>query len=333
MRVSHTVAICFLCSVSAVAQTASEPQPIGDLVSTDASVKGSVVLAAAGTGLLPGSAIEAGNSAASIKLRRGGMLRVCPKTQVTVNVALQMPTSPADANKSAGLMLSLGNGALETNYELPAQADTIVTPDFRIMLAGPADFHLAVSVDGHGNTCVRSLSGNSGAVLVSELLGAGTYQVKANESVLFPNGAIQNAAPATETCGCPEEEPARAVEVAQMPSANPTANTLAVGESSSAPTSQQVASSTQPHIEVEAPFVFQAVAPAPETAAVVSLRSQSVPDLPEPQVLQPPSKKSRSRAAPPPELAAENKPHKGFFARIGGFFASLFGGGHKTVNQ
>lgn len=332
MRVPLSLAICCLCAFPSIAQTASEPQPIGDLVSTDASIKGSVVLAAAGTGLLPGSAIEAGNSAASIKLRRGGMLRVCPKTQVTVNVAAQMPTSPTGANKPTGLMLSLGNGALETNYELPAQADTIVTPDFRIMLAGPADFHLAISVDGHGNTCVRSLPGNSGAVLVSELLGAGTYQVKANESVFFPNGGIQNAAPATEACGCAEEEPARAAEVAQ--SAAPSANTatIAGGESSSAPSSQQVAS-TQPHVEVEAPFVFQAVAPAPETAAVVSLRSQSVPDLPEPQVLQPPLRKSRARTAAPPELAAASKPHRGFFARIGGFFASLFGGGHKTVNQ
>ena len=330
MRTRLTVAVCCVCALPLAAQTATEPEPIGDLVSTDASVKGSVVLAAAGTGLMPGSAIEAGNSAATIKLQRGGFLRVCPKTQVTVNVAAQISANAPEAHKPAGLMLSLGSGALETNYELPAQADMIVTPDFRIMLAGPADFHLAISVDGHGNTCVRSLSGNSGAVLVSELLGAGTYQVKANESVLFPNGAIQNAAAASEACGCPEEEPARAVEVAKANS-----DARAPGPATSAPASppntQEVASATQPRVEVEAPFVFQAVPPPPEAAAIVGLRAQAVPDFPDPHV-QPPSKKSRSRNSTPPELAAANKPHKGFFARIGGFFASLFGGGHKTAN-
>src|ERR1051326_1936444 len=331
MRARLTVAVCCLCAVPLAAQTATEPEPIGDLVSTDASVKGSVVLASAGTGLLPGSAIEAGNSAATIKVRRGGLLRVCPKTQVTVNVAAQMPANAAEANKPAGLMLSLGSGALETNYELAAQADTIVTPDFRIMLAGPADFHLAVSVDGHGNTCVRSLSGNSGAVLVSELLGAGTYQVKAGESVLFPNGAIQNAAPAPEGCGCPEEERARTVEVAQATPSVP-APGLATGAPASPPNTQAVASATQPHVEVEAPFVFQAVAPAPEEKAIVGLRARAVPDFPAPQV-QPPPQKSKSRNSTPPEPAAASKPHKGFFSRIGGFFASLFGGGHKTVNQ
>lgn len=335
MRARITFAIFGLCTVTLLAQTETGPQPIGDLVSTDASVKGSVVLASAGAGLLPGSAIEAGNSAATIKLRRGGLLRVCPKTQVTVNVAAQMPVRMADESKAGlGLMLSLGSGALETNYTLPAQADTIVTPDFRIILAGPADFHLAVSVDGHGDTCVRSLSGNSGAVLVSELLGAGTYQVKANESVLFPNGAIQNAAPAAEACGCPSEEPARAVEIAQA-KLSPGASTsgLTSSENMSPPSSQEVASAAQPQVEVEAPFVFQAVAPAPETATIVNLRAQAVPDLAEPQVLPPPSKRSKSKTSTPPELASAQKPHRGFFARIGGFFASLFGSGHKTVNQ
>src|SRR5690348_13596658 len=119
MRGRLTLAICCLCAILARAQTAPEPEPIGDLVSTDANVKGSVVLATAGAGLLPGSAIEAGNSAATIKLRRGGLLRVCPKTQLTVNVAPQMPTNIAEESKpSLGLMLSMGSGALETNYEL-----------------------------------------------------------------------------------------------------------------------------------------------------------------------------------------------------------------------
>jgi hypothetical protein len=67
-------------------------------------------------------------------------------------------------------------------------------------------------------------------------------------------------------------------------------------------------------------------------AAILSLRSQPVPNLPQTQVLPPAGKKSKSKAAVAPELAA-NKPHRGFFGRIGGFFASIFGGGHKNVAQ
>ena len=45
-----------------------QAQSIGQLFATDASVKGSVMLAGSGTSVLSGSSIEAGTQAATLKL-------------------------------------------------------------------------------------------------------------------------------------------------------------------------------------------------------------------------------------------------------------------------
>src|ERR1700683_5810928 len=64
-----------------------QAQPIGELYATDASVKGSVILAGSGTSVLSGSSIQAGAQAATLKLERGGNLFVCEGTKLSITAS------------------------------------------------------------------------------------------------------------------------------------------------------------------------------------------------------------------------------------------------------
>src|ERR1041384_8505316 len=101
--------------------------PVGQLFSSDATVRGSVTLAAGGAQVMSGSSVSAGERTAVLKLERGGEVRVCPKTSVSVGTS----------QSGRDLILGLSVGSIETHYAVSASADSIVTPDFRILLAGP----------------------------------------------------------------------------------------------------------------------------------------------------------------------------------------------------
>src|SRR5207248_7580901 len=120
----------------------------------------------------------------------------------------------------------------------------------------------AGSVDPKGNSCVRSRGGNAGAILVTELMGVGAYQVKAGDTVSFAAGKISSAAASNEECGCPSPPATNIPALAQSPSDSEPAQNLAAaaqpepmvaaGENLPTPT-------TKPNdvkVEVDAPFVF-----------------------------------------------------------------------------
>ncbi len=167
------------------------------MFASDASVKGSIVLANSGTEVMSGSSIAAGAQAATLKLERGGTMMICPGTNLAVTTS----------QNGRQLMFSMDTGNLEMDYPIGAASDNLLTPDFRLLLPGPGRLHIAVRVSPKGDTCVQSLPSNSSAIVISEGMGDASYQVKPNEAVIFNGGHISGATPTRESCGCPAPPP------------------------------------------------------------------------------------------------------------------------------
>ncbi|MGH9579269.1 MAG: hypothetical protein ACRD3R_17660, partial [Terriglobales bacterium] len=76
------VAACLLAALLPSSTAAQEA--LAEVFASDATVRGSVVLAGSGTKVLSGSSISAGAQAAVVRLVRGGEVRVCPGNSVTL---------------------------------------------------------------------------------------------------------------------------------------------------------------------------------------------------------------------------------------------------------
>ena len=283
----------------------SAQQSLGELYATDASVKGSVLLAGSGTSVLSGSSIQAGAQAATLKLERGGNLLICPGTRLSVTAS----------QSGRELMFSLNSGSLEMNYPIGASADTLLTPDLRLLMPGPGTVHVAVNVTSQGDTCVQSLPWNAAAVVVSETMGDATYQVKPEEAVLFKAGHVGEAVRSKQNCGCPISPPTRIAKAASPPPVEPKPGQPTTSAALPAPSPDE-------HVAVEAPFIFRATDPAPNLTVIVAslkLERNKVIQL-DPVVLPPPQTSAKSKSA---ETASKQQKH-GFFSRVSTFLTTIF---------
>lgn len=338
-----------------------EPAKVaGFSASRDAAVvpvtAGSGTMVRAGNRIAAGSAITAGTETAVLRVTGGGEIRVCPGTTVSV--------TPSQTKRD--LMLGMSTGAIETHYTLGPSANSVLTPDFRILFAGPGEFHFAISADSHGTTCVRALKGNTSSAIVSELMGDRIYQVRPAEQAVFHAGQIDKVdAEVPLECGCPPptelmraqadyapnvpdaELPERALpEKVQVggsgskgtPVASASNSQAAASGDSSAAASPEASSAgtqlshgpeTDPlpaskpddvHVQVDTPIVFSAKDRAAEKALPAPVREAK--ELPVEESAARPAHLDGVIQSPPPEK--EKPEHRGFFRRVGGFFASIF---------
>lgn len=278
-----------------------------------------------GSRVAAGSSVSAGEETAILRLTRGGEIRVCPGTTVSVSTS----------SNGQDLMLGMNRGAMETHYGLTESVDSVLTPDFRIVLPGPGEFNLAISTNAHGDTCVGSQPGSTSSAVIAELLGNGTYEIKPDQQVVFRGGRLDSVEPAVASCGCPPaQEPvlraevdpksvipeSKAGEKLQLENSAGSSSPVPSESANPGPNGDAGENSKPMKVQLEAPLVFSgrdmakiraaSVAPAPVSeVAALSWTARPPEPLPAMVVLPPPDPKPA---------------HKGFFGKVKHLFGKMF---------
>lgn len=256
-------------------------------------------------------------------------MRLCPHTSMSVN------------SGRFGLTFAVNTGSLEVNYSwLQRGADFLMTPDFSIQLQAPNRYHFEMGINSKGDTCVRTLPGNSGYLQFSELMTAATHSIRPGESIVFRNGKLESSVPlpATEPCGCPEPPPmvqasAQSPATQQPPTGTPGAITSNRDQTQPLPPDYP----GQVHVEVDTPFVFSGKSVASvEPYSVAKVQLSSLPNVffvqesIDPVVLQEKPAQVSVREEPAAQVQASSPPppakkaKKGFFGKLKGMFSGIF---------
>jgi hypothetical protein len=297
---------------------------VGELFASDASSSSSMQLAGSGMSVYSGSELSAGIAPATLKLVRGGQVRICPHSGLNVTSSGQ------------GLMLATGAGTLEIDYQLNQQAaDVLMTPDFNVTLVGPGTFHFALGVNKKGDTCVKPLPGNASEVTFSELLGTGIYKAGPDQTMVFRGGKLDAKTELTGECGCPPAAPMIRAEAQPAPTPRdeapkPTERVAIASNETTSPLPPDKPG--QVHVQVDTPFVFSARPATGRPYSVAKVQFSSLPNVyfvqekVDPIVLtdKQPDVSLTASADMPKTEEKPKKEKKGFVGRVKGFFGSLF---------
>jgi hypothetical protein len=329
----RTLALCIILSAAASLSAQDQPAPASApapspavdsappaslttspvaIVALDQSVRGAALSVAGsmqaknGRAFITGSgSVTAGGLTADVTLPYRGTLHVCAST--TVNLAADTSAPPGGM---PGLLMALDHGAVEMSFATtPAgsNADTLMTPDFRILISGPGASDVKVRLGNSGDTCIDNGAHSDGTpatdsnapyVVVTSLFDSGLYRVQPGQRVMLQHGSVHEVVDQEkEPCGCPpapaeskgNEFPlAQSEGLAPLPPVPPPAK------------SDQVAGAEQVG-QVVPPLVYP----------------QNKKD---PPAVQPTAPVQTQQIAPPPKPA--KKP--GVFTRIGHFFKDIF---------
>ena len=178
-------------------------------------------------------------------------------------------------------------------------ADTLLTPYFRIMIGGPNAADVRVRLGDNGDTCVDNAGANAPYVVVTSVFEGGLYRVQPGQRVMFQQGSLQKVVDEEkEPCGCPSPTKSQANEfpLAQSEGLAP------IPPSPPRPSRE----SNRRNGQATTTLVYQSTEAAPQTG---ESRNRRV-------------RRTAARHHPPAP-GAQKKP--GFFSRVGHFFKRMFG--------
>ena len=253
---------------------------------------GRAIIAASGS-------ITSGSQTTRVILPHRGELRVCASTSVKL-----ASDSSAAQGETPGLLMAMDQGAVEMSFATTSGAgrdsDVLLTPDFRILIAGPGAAEVKVRLGQHGDTCVDNAGVNAPYVLVSSVFEGGAYRVQPGQRVMFQHGSLHEVVDQEkEPCGCPPAAPkgnefplAQSEGLAPLPKPAPGA-----------------ASENPGTTEPVAPLVYKSADHVSQpTAGTEPASNQGAGASANPAAQQP---------------AGQKKP--GFFSKMGRFFKRIFG--------
>jgi hypothetical protein len=244
--------------------------------------------------------VTSGDATAQVTLPYRGTLRVCASS--TVNLAAD---SSAPVGQVPGLLIALDHGAVEMSFAASEarekNADTLLTPYFRILIGGPNAADLKVRLGDHGDTCVDNEGTNAPYVVVTSVFDGGVYRVMPGQRVMFENGSLHEVVDQEkEPCGCP---PPTKSEGNEFP--------LAASEGL-APDSKP------PAVAIKHPAGNDQAS----TTLVYSGSQQAQPTV---EIPRPDAGPTVTPVAGSPAKAPSGKKKPGLFRKIGHFFKRVFG--------